>query len=123
MASTSWRSWVNWNQNIEKTLHDAQTREAGDASIDEAREAAGEDGSASVLDVYALEAKKTDGACWVLSPADLHQHFGSKTPHKKAIEDGIERFLKGIGRGGSVAVTSYLKGQASAVLFAGWSVD
>lgn len=123
MASESWTNWTRWTGDIDKTLDHAQKEAAGDESVASMRESAGEDGTCSVLDVYTLAKQKEAGKCWVLSGADLHQHFGSKVPTKKVIESGITQFLEKLERGQSVAVTAYVRGAPSAVLFAGWSVD
>jgi hypothetical protein len=116
----SWSGWTKWNGNIEQTLDDAQKAAAGGSSIAEFRKRAAKGTSNGVLDVYALGAKKK-GSCWVLTAAELHEHFGSKAPSKKAIEGGIESFLAKLGKGEAVAVTSYARGLPAAVLFAGWS--
>lgn len=117
----SWSGWTKWNGNIKQTLDDAQKQAAGDASIAEFRKRAGKAGTNGVLDVYTLAEKPKAGGCWVLSPTELHEHFGSKAPNKRAIEGGIESFLAKLGKGEAVAVTSFARGVPSAVLFAGWA--
>lgn len=104
---------------MKQTLADAQKAAAGDEPVTAVRKRAGSGGTASVLDVVELATAAEAGACWVLSAAEHHRHFGSKTPSKKAIEAGIQSFLEGLGRGHAVAVTAYSRGQPSAVLFAG----
>lgn len=116
MAKDRWSCWAKWNRTLEQTLADAQRAQAGDDSIDEARERAT---TLSVLDVHVLGSRRGAGVCWVLSPAELHQHFGSKTPGKKAIEGGVDRFVAKLKPGESVAVTAYLRALPIAVLFAG----
>ena len=120
MKTQSWSGWTKWNSTIKQTLDDAQKLAAGDASIAEFRKRAGEAGTNGVLDVYSLSEKAKPGSCWVLSAAELHQHFGSKAPNKHAIEGGIESFLAKLGKGEAVAVTAWTRGVPSAVLFAGW---
>jgi hypothetical protein len=117
MASTAWSIWVKWNQNIGQTLADAQRTYAGDESVEEARERSRT--VPSVLHTHELGAKKTAGVCWVLSAAELHEHFGSKTPSKKAIEAGAATFVARLGKNESVAVTAYLRAMPCAVMFAG----
>jgi hypothetical protein len=121
MATTtqSWSGWTKWNANIQQTLDDAQKAAAGGVSIAEFRKKTKGTGN-GVLDVIAVGAKKK-GHCWVLTAAELHEHFGSKAPSKKAIEGGIESFLAKLGKGEAVAVTSYARGLPAAVLFAGWN--
>lgn len=116
MAPARWSTWTKWNRNLLQTLGDAQRAQAGDASIDEAAERST---TPSVLDVHELGSKRAAGICWVLSAAELHHHFGSKTPSKKAIEGGAEKFVGQLKKGEAVAVTAYLKGLPCAVLFAG----
>lgn len=120
MKAQSWSGWTKWNGTIKQTLDDAQKLAAGDASIAEFRKAAGKASTHSVLDVYALTEKAKAGSCWVLTGAELHEHFGSKAPNKRAIEGGIEGFLSKLGKGEAVAVTAWARGVPSAVLFAGW---
>jgi|GEM_PF-5928653 hypothetical protein len=116
----SWSGWTKWNTTLKATLDDAQKAAAGELSIAEFRKSAPK-GDHGILDVEALVEKATPGACWVLSPDELHHHFGSKTPSKKAIEGGIESFLAHhVKPGESVAVTGYVMHQPSVVLFAGW---
>ena len=117
----SWSGWTKWNSTIKQTLDDAQKTAAGDASIAEFRKRAGKAGTNGVLDVYSLAEKPKAGGCWVLTTAELHEHFGSKAPNKRAIEGGIEGFLSKLGKGQAVAVTAFARGVPSAVLFAGWA--
>ncbi len=98
------------------TLAEAQVAHAGDDSVDEAR---AKEREQSVLDVHELGTKKAAGQCWVLSAAELHTHFGSKTPSKKAIEAGAESFVAKLVARESIAVTAYHHALPVAVLFAG----
>jgi len=114
----SWKSWRSFNKTVEQTLDDVQHEVAGDEPIAAVRKRAGKKGTNTVLDVDALSPKEKPGMCWVLGHDDLHLHFGSKHPTKRAIEGGIDQFLvKHPGR--AVAVTAYARGLPSAVLFAG----
>ena len=117
MEPARWSSWAKWNQDVRHTLADAQRTFAGDDSIDEARARAR--GTPTVLDVHELGAKRGAGVCWVLSPAELHTHFGSKTPSKKAIEAGAAAFIAKLKKGESVAVTAFLRALPCAVMFGG----
>ena len=119
MASTVWSAWVNWDGSVEKTLAAGQHTAAGELSVAEARRKGGAKGTATILDVVTLDDKPHLGRCWVLSADELHRLFGSKTPHKKAIEAGREAFVGKLERGQSVAITAFLKHLPSAVLFAG----
>ena len=120
IAKKSWSNWSNWTNTLEKTLDHVQKEIAGDAPIAELRTKAGKAGTGNVLDVDTMATEAQDGACWVLSSKDLHDHFGSKHPTKHGIEGGIESFLGKLKPGQSVAVTSFTRGLPTAVLFAGW---
>ncbi|MER2560350.1 MAG: hypothetical protein ABTQ32_06520 [Myxococcaceae bacterium] len=115
----SWSTWANWNGTIEQTLADAQHAAAGDSSLADAKKAATKTGTPGILTVDTLADHQMLGRCWVLTPAELHQHFGSKTPHKKAIEVGQDAFIKGLEEGQAIAVTAWSRGMPVAVLFAG----
>lgn len=116
---TTWSQWVKWNGSMEQTLLDGQHLAAGDATIAEARKQAGKTGAPGILTVDQLADHDMLGRVWVLDGAELHQHFGSKTPAKKAIEADHDAFVERLEEGQAVAVTAYLRGQATAVLFAG----
>lgn len=113
-----WSTWVKWNGSMEQTLSDGQHLAAGEASLADARKAASRTGSPGILTVDQLADHDMLGRVWVLSGAELHQHFGSKTPSRKAIEADTV-FISRLESGQSVAITSFLKGQPAAVLFAG----
>jgi hypothetical protein len=115
---TAWRMWVKWNGSMEQTLIDGQHLAAGDATVADATKAAVRTGSPGILLVHQLADHEMLGRVWVLSAAELHDHFGSKTPTKKAIE-GDTVFVEKLEAGQAVAVTAYLRGQPTAVLFAG----
>ncbi|MBX7101028.1 MAG: hypothetical protein K1X89_25150 [Myxococcaceae bacterium] len=119
MATTSWSTWVKWDGSIEKTLAEGQHVASGELSVAEVRQRAGGKGTASILDVVTLDDRAHLGRCWVLGAPELHRHFGSKTPPRKAIEAGREAFLAKLEPGQAVAVTAYSRGMPSVVLFAG----
>ena len=110
---------MNWDGSVEKTLNAGQHQAAGEQSVAEARKRAGPRGTASILDVVTLDDRPHLGRCWVLDGNELHRHFGSKTPHKKAIDAGSESFIARLERGQAIAVTAYARGLPCAVLFAG----
>lgn len=114
-----WSTWVKWNGSMEQTLSDGQHLAAGEASLADARKAASRTGSPGILTVDQLADHDMLGRVWVLSGAELHQHFGSKTPHKKAIEVGQDAFVNGLEEGQAIAVTAWSRGMPVAVLFAG----
>lgn len=112
---------MKWNGSMEQTLLDGQHLAAGEATIAEARKAATRTGSPGILTVHQLADHDMLGRVWVLSPAELHQHFGSKAPTRKAIEADHEAFVSRLEEGQAVAITAFLRGQPTAVLFAGQS--
>lgn len=116
---TTWSTWVKWNGSMQQTLLDGQHLAAGETTIAEARKRAGKTGAPGILTVDQLADHDMLGRVWVLSPAELHQHFGSKTPTRKAIEADHDTFIERLEEGQAVAVTAFLRGQAMAVLFAG----
>lgn len=121
--ATAWSTWVRWDGSMEKTLATAQHEAAGEATVAEARKRGGPRGTASILDIVTLDDRPHLGRCWVLNGDELHRLFGSKTPHKKAVDAGREAFVARLERGQSIAVTAFARGLPSAVLFAGRTED
>lgn len=121
--ATAWSTWVKWDGSMEKTLAAGQHLAAGEATVAEARRKGGARGTGSILDIVTLDDRPHLGRCWVLTGDELHRHFGSKTPPKKAIDAGREAFVAGLEGGQSIAVTAYARGLPSAVLFAGRTED
>ncbi len=115
MAPNGWSTWVKWEGSIEKTLAAGQHAAAGELSLAEARKRS----PGGFLGVAMLDDQRHLGRCWVLGGAELHQHFGSKTPPKRAIDAGREAFVDGLEPGQAVAVTAFARGLPTAVLFAG----
>ncbi len=116
---SSWTTWVKWSGSVEQTLLDGQHRLAGEATVADARAKAAKAGTASLLDVVTLTDRPFLGRCWVLSADELHRYFGSKVPHKKAIEAGIDSFIRKLEPDQAVAITAYARGLPTAVLFVG----
>lgn len=110
---------MKWEGDMDKTLAAGQHVAAGDLSVAEARRQGGVKGTASILDVVTLDDQPHLGRCWVLAAAELHHHFGSKTPPKRAIDAGREALVAGLERGQAVAITAFTRGLPTAVLFAG----
>jgi hypothetical protein len=115
----TWSTWQKWNGSMEQTLSDAQHAAAGDASLAEAKKKALKAGSPGVLTVDVLADHRMLGRVWVLSAAELHERFGSKTPARRALEADHDAFVRHLEPGQAVAVTAYLRGQPAVVLFAG----
>lgn len=118
----AWSTWAKWTGSIQQTFHDAQQSAAGEDSLAEAKRRATKAGAPGILTVDTLADHQMLGRIWVLSPDELHQHFGSKTPPKRAIEAGQQAFVEALEEGQAVAVTAWARGQPTAVLFAGQPV-
>ncbi len=110
---------MKWNGTIEQTLLDGQHLLAGEATVADARVRAARSGTPSLLDVVTLTDRPFLGRCWVLSHDELHHHFGSKMPPKRAIEAGSASFIAKLEEAQAVAITAFTKGVPTAVLFAG----
>lgn len=132
MGSESWASWAKWKKDLPTTLREAQRvalAEQGYDSVEEALEACGADGTASVLDVFRLSKKPEGGACWELPPAQLDETFGTRTPTRAQIEARVDELTEELGRGESLCVVAWAKSkkagklEPSEVLFSGWSFD
>lgn len=132
MGAESWETWVKWKTDLKTTLREAQKQaleEQGFSSVDEAHEATGADGTASVLDIGKLTKKPEPAACWQPSAAQLEDTFGTSTPTRQQIEDEVDDLTEALGRGESVCVVAYAKSRKTQklepveVLFAGWSFD
>jgi hypothetical protein len=114
-----WSTWTKWNTTVEQTLSDAQHAAAGELSLAEAKKRATKTGTPEILTIDTLSDHLMLGRVWVLDHDDLHEHFGSKTPPKKAIEAVQDTFIATLEEGEFVAVTAYARGMPTAVLFAG----
>lgn len=110
---------MKWSGSMEQTLIDGQHLAAGDATVAEAKKKASQAGAHGILTVHQLADHDMLGRVWVLSAAELHRHFGSKTPTRKAIEADHDTFIERLEEGQAVAITAFNRGQAMAVLFAG----
>lgn len=118
----SWSTWAKWTGSIEQTFHDAQQAAAGEESLGDAKRRATKSGTPGILTVETLADHRMLGRIWVLGAEELHAHFGSKAPPKRAIEAGQTAFVEGLEEGQAVAVTAWARGQPTAVLFAGQPV-
>jgi hypothetical protein len=95
---------------------------ASHASIEDAMQAAGEDGTKSILDMMRVS---EEPAIFAVSPMDeeaLVESFGSPEPTRAEVEDSPE-FFDGIERGQGVYAVVYKDGRPDEILFAGYSFD
>jgi hypothetical protein len=91
-------------------------------SIDEAREAAAEDGTRSILDIDKVADRPDFGAVCALDEDESEDLFGSTRPSAKEILASEDLFEQ-IERGQGVYVIAYEDGKPSQIIFAGYSYD
>ncbi len=91
-------------------------------SIDEAIEAAADDGTRSILDLSTASDDDDFCVARVLSGDELEECFGDTHPTRAMIESDFG-FLEIIERGKGICVTLYRDGEPDELLFAGYSFD
>ncbi len=94
---------------------------AGHASIEEAVEAAGEEGTGSILDLVHVGESGEFLIARLLSEDDLEAAFETTRPTRAMVER-LDIFDE-LDRGTGVCVTVYKDGKPDEYLFAGYSVD
>jgi hypothetical protein len=92
------------------------------ASIDEAREAAGEEGTRSILDIDSIGDEPDFFVAAPLDSETVESYFQTKHPTRKTVEDNMN-FLEEVERGQCVYVTLYKDEKPDEILFAGYSFD
>lgn len=118
-STPAWHQWAKWNRTMEQTFIDAQHLACGDVDLGVAQKAATKTGNPGILTVHELADHQMLGRVWVLSQDELYKHFGAKHPSKKIIESDHDAFVQHLEKGQAVAITAFLLGQPTAVLFAG----
>jgi hypothetical protein len=100
----------------------AENAGAAHASIAEAIEAAGEEGTCSILDIQRIG---TRAECGVAAPFDDDQlvDFFATTQPTHEIVEANPQFFEDIGRGCCVYIVLYSEGKPTEILFAGYSFD
>lgn len=91
-------------------------------SIDEARGAAAEDGTRSILDIEAISEEPDFCVAAPLSKEALRQHFGSDQPTMEIVSRKLD-FLASVERGHCVYITLFQDGKPSGLFFGGYSFD
>jgi hypothetical protein len=92
------------------------------ASIEAARQAAGANGTRSILDILRLGDRPDFGVASSLSDDELEDLFGTSIPSAEEILDCDELFDQ-IERGHGVYVTAYDQGKPAQIIFLGYSDD
>jgi hypothetical protein len=93
------------------------------ASIEEARKAAAEDGTKSILDVDRISETADWGAASPVDDDDLESCFGSTTPERETLGEGFPFLLETLGRGEARYLLLYEHGAPAAIVFVGLSYD
>jgi hypothetical protein len=93
------------------------------ASIEEAREAAAEDGTKSILDVDHISEAADWGAASPMDGDIVEFCFGSAAPQRETLRDGFPCLLESLGRGEARYVLLYEQCRPTAIAFVGLSYD
>jgi hypothetical protein len=92
------------------------------ASIEAARQAAGANGTRSIVDIVRVGERPDFGVASSLSDDELEELFGTTTPSAEDVMDCDDLFDQ-IERGHGVYVTTYDSGVPSQIVFLGYSYD
>ena len=102
--------------------HNSAAPGAHHFSIEEAQEAAAEDGTRSILDIEAISEAPDFCFAAPLADAELQQHFGTTQPTKEMVSRKLD-FLGSVRRGHCIYITLFEDGQPSELFFGGYSFD
>ena len=91
-------------------------------SIEEAREASGEEGTRSILDVETIDETTDFFVAAPLSDETIASYYNTPHPTRAMIDDNME-FLEEVERGECVYLILYKNDQPDEILFAGYSFD
>jgi hypothetical protein len=100
----------------------AQRPGAQHASIDDAIEAAAEEGTRSILDIATIGSEPDYGVAAPLTPAELDDVFGTTQP-TRAMIDGADALFDLVERGQCRYVILYDDGAPAEIFFVGYSYD
>ncbi len=92
------------------------------ASIEDAQEDAGAEGTRSILDLDRVSDEPDFGAVAPLGPGLLEQLYGTTRPTRAMIEQNME-FFEALERGQGAYAVVYKDGRPDELLFAGYSYD
>jgi hypothetical protein len=99
-----------------------QSTGAKHLSIDDAREAAGTEGTRSILDIDRVTQEPDFGAASPLDPATLEDLFGTTEPTRTMVESNNGFFAR-IERGQATYFVVFRNGIPNELIFAGYSYD
>lgn len=122
----SWVTWQPWDKSLKGTLVAAQEvalEEQGYETIEEALEATGDEGTASVVDISGFSEEAEEAQCWELTGEECAEHLGSQKPSREVIEEKIGKIVEGLSRGEAVCVIAWKKDKPEGVVFAGPTAD
>ena len=92
------------------------------ASIDDARQAAPEEGTRSILDIDSVGEPSDFGVAAPLDDDALQDLFGTNQPTRQMIEANMD-FFDQIDRGQAIYLVVYREGKRDELFFAGYSFD
>lgn len=92
------------------------------ATIEEAREASGEEGTRSILDVESIGEEPDFFVAAPLDEETVQSYFNTNHPTRQMVEDNMD-FLEEVERGQCVYLTLYRNNEPDEILFAGYSFD
>jgi hypothetical protein len=132
MGAEPWQYFVPHQSDLQAALEQLKQEEfragrfryseEGPQTIDEAREIADADGTASILDIDRVANQPDFGVVVPLSAAKLQDLFGTDRPTRDQVEWSDDLFEE-IDRGQGVVCTVYDNGRPSELCFAGYSYD
>lgn len=132
MGAEPWQYFVPHEKDLQQALEKLKEREfaagrfryseEGPTTIDEAREIADADGTASILDIDTVASTPDFGVVVPLSAARMKELFGTERPTREEIENSEELF-DDIERGQGVCCPVYINGAPSEICFTGYSYD
>ena len=91
-------------------------------SIEEAQEAAAEDGTRSILDIAVISEEPDFGVAAPLANEELQRYFGTVQPTKQMISRKLD-FLGSVERGHCIYITVFEDGQPSELFFGEYSFE
>jgi hypothetical protein len=92
-------------------------------TIEEAIEAAEENGTRSILDIHTVSDEDDYCIARILTEDELEDYFGTIKPDKQTIEDSFDNFMDDIERGQALCITVYENELPSELFFVGYSFD
>lgn len=132
MGAEPWQYFVPHEANLQAALEKLKEREfaagrfryseEGPTSIDEARDIADADGTASILDIDAVGDAPDFGVVVPLSKDRMEELFGTDRPSRADVEQSDELY-DDIERGQGVCCPVYANGAPVEICFTGYSYD